>query len=55
MTTPSTLAVRVDPRLCEGHALCLQLAPEVFHLGEDEIASCVAIRICEELREEDSP
>ncbi|MEV3900813.1 ferredoxin [Mycobacterium sp. NPDC050551] len=32
--------VRVDPRLCEGHALCIDLAPEVFDLGDDEVARC---------------
>jgi ferredoxin len=31
--------VRVDPRLCEAHALCIDLAPEVFDLGDD-IATC---------------
>jgi ferredoxin len=34
--------VRVDPRLCEGHALCLDTAPEVFDLGDDDIATCVS-------------
>ena len=32
--------VRVDPRLCEGHALCIDLAPEVFDLSADDVASC---------------
>jgi len=31
--------VRVDPRLCEAHALCIELTPEVFDLGDDEVAS----------------
>lgn len=31
--------VRVDPHLCEAHALCIDLAPEVFDLGDD-IATC---------------
>ncbi|MDA2894250.1 ferredoxin [Mycolicibacterium sp. BiH015] len=34
--------VRVDPALCEGHALCLQSAPEVFDLSDDEVAVCIA-------------
>lgn len=34
------MRVRVDPRLCEGHGLCLQLAPEVFDLNDDETAVC---------------
>ncbi|MHC9295474.1 ferredoxin [Mycobacterium sp. LTG2003] len=31
--------VRVDAALCEGHALCIDLAPDVFDLGDDEVAS----------------
>jgi ferredoxin len=34
--------IRVDPRLCEGHALCIELAPEVFDLSDDDVASCDA-------------
>lgn len=33
--------VRVDPHLCEGHALCIDTAPEVFDLSDDDIATCV--------------
>jgi ferredoxin len=36
---PTHRRVRVDPRLCEAHALCIELAPEVFDLGDD-IATC---------------
>lgn len=32
--------VHVDSHLCEGHGLCIDLAPEVFDLGEDEVAQC---------------
>jgi ferredoxin len=32
--------VRVDPHLCEGHALCLDTAPEVFDLTDDDVATC---------------
>jgi len=32
--------VRVDPRLCEGHALCIELAPDVFDLADDDVATC---------------
>lgn len=31
--------VRVDPELCEAHALCVELAPAVFDLGGD-VAEC---------------
>ncbi len=37
--TTAQLRVRVDPRLCEAHALCVEIAPEVFDLGED-VATC---------------
>ncbi len=33
------MRVRVDPRLCEAHALCVEIAPEVFVLGDD-VATC---------------
>ncbi len=36
-----TLRVRVDPQLCEGHALCIETAPEVFDLTDDDVATCV--------------
>jgi ferredoxin len=29
------MRVRVDPRLCEAHALCVEIAPKVFDLGDD--------------------
>lgn len=32
--------VRVDPHACEGHALCIDLAPEVFDLSDDDVATC---------------
>lgn len=33
--------VQVDPHLCEGHALCVETAPEVFDLPDDEVAECI--------------
>jgi len=33
--------VVVDPHLCEGHALCLESAPDLFDLGDDDVATCV--------------
>lgn len=38
-TKPASRRLRVDPKLCEAHALCIELAPEVFELGDD-IATC---------------
>lgn len=34
--------LRVDRSLCEGHALCIDQAPDVFALGDDEVAAAVA-------------
>lgn len=33
--------VRVDKHLCEGHALCLDIDPEVFTLSDDDVASAL--------------
>lgn len=42
MTEPESRAkVVVDPHLCEGHALCLESAPGIFDLSEDDVATCV--------------
>lgn len=30
--------VEVDTSLCEGHGLCALLAPEVFEVGDDDVA-----------------
>lgn len=39
--TEASWHVHVDRRLCEGHALCVELAPDVFEVGSDDVASCV--------------
>ncbi|QNJ94123.1 ferredoxin [Mycolicibacterium fluoranthenivorans] len=31
--------LRIDPKLCEAHALCIDLDPEIFDLGDD-VATC---------------
>lgn len=33
--------VHIDPQLCEGHALCAEVAPEVFDVGPDDQATAV--------------
>lgn len=40
MAPPLSLRVLVDAERCEGHALCLGLAPEVFALTDAETACC---------------
>jgi ferredoxin len=32
--------VRVDPRLCEAYALCIDPAPDVLDLGDYDLATC---------------
>ena len=33
------VTVHVDPRLCEGHAICTELSPEVFDLGDEDVVT----------------
>lgn len=44
------MKVRVDYDLCEGHGRCQAAAPEVFRLGEDDLAQVLNDRPGEELR-----
>ena len=39
----------VDTSRCEGHALCLSSAPDVFDLGPDERAIVLPVPITDEL------
>ncbi|WP_420752201.1 ferredoxin [Rhodococcus sp. O3] len=34
------IRLHVDHDLCEAHALCTEIAPEVFDLGDDDLAHC---------------
>ncbi len=31
----------MDPRLCEGHALCVESAPALFDVSDDDVATCI--------------
>lgn len=39
--TAARWRVQVDRNLCEGHALCVELAPDVFDVESDDRAACV--------------
>jgi ferredoxin len=39
--TAARWRVQVDRNLCEGHALCVELAPDVFDVESDDLATCV--------------
>jgi ferredoxin len=45
------LRVVVDTDLCEGHALCLAFAPDVFELGEDERAAVLDVALTDDVVE----
>ena len=45
----SPVRVVVDTDLCEGHALCLQAAPDVFDLGEDDRAIVKEVDLTDDL------
>lgn len=44
------MRVVVDRELCEGNARCMQVAPQVFHVGEDDRLVILAERPDEALR-----
>jgi ferredoxin len=45
------MRVVVDRDLCEGNAVCMKVAPEVFVVGEDDQARILIERPDEDLRE----
>jgi ferredoxin len=38
--TGSPKRVHIDRGMCEAHALCVEIAPEIFDLVDDDVASC---------------
>jgi ferredoxin len=45
------MRVVVDRDLCEGNAVCMKVAPEVFVVGDDDQARILIERPDEDLRE----
>ncbi|MQY16999.1 ferredoxin [Nocardia macrotermitis] len=35
------MEIHIDPRRCEGHALCASIAPTVFEVGADDLSAVV--------------
>jgi ferredoxin len=33
------VTVHADPRLCEGHGICIELSPDVFGLGDEDVVT----------------
>ncbi|TCN52259.1 ferredoxin [Rhodococcus sp. SMB37] len=38
--TGSPKHLHIDRDMCEAHALCIEIAPEIFDLAADDIATC---------------
>jgi len=45
------MKVTVDLQLCEGNARCMEAAPEVFEVGDDDKARLLTERPSEALRD----
>ena len=45
----SDVEVIVDADLCEGHALCVAAAPDVFEMGDDEKAYVLPVELSEDI------
>jgi ferredoxin len=39
----------VDAMLCEGHALCVSAAPDVFEMGDDEKAVVLPVELTDDI------
>lgn len=44
------MKVTVNHEVCEGHGKCVASAPEVFVLGDDELARVIVDEVPEELK-----
>ena len=44
------MRIRIDYDLCEGNAVCMKVAPEVFVVGDDDRAHLVGKNPGEDLR-----
>jgi ferredoxin len=46
------MRVLIDELLCEGHALCEGIAPDIFQVGDDDMARVVMDDIPESRRDD---
>jgi ferredoxin len=46
------MRIKIDEGLCEGNAVCMQVAPEVFVVGDDDRAHLLIAQPPEALREQ---
>ena len=45
----SPVEIVVDTALCEGHALCVTAAPDVFEIGDDEKAVVLPVELTDDV------
>lgn len=43
------MKIVVDHSLCEGHAKCMERAPEVFEVDDDDLSQVIATNLNEDL------
>ena len=43
------MRIAIDPMLCDGHALCESIAPDVFVIGDDERAHVGVVEISDDM------
>jgi ferredoxin len=46
------MRVVIDELLCEGHALCMGIAPDIFQVGDDDMARVIMDDIPEDRRDD---
>lgn len=47
---PRSIRITIDAMACDGHALCVAVAPDVFEMGDDERARVIDVPITDALR-----
>jgi ferredoxin len=45
----SPVEIVVDTELCEGHALCVTAAPDVFEIGDDEKSIVLPVELTDDV------
>ena len=43
------MRIAIDPMLCDGHALCESIAPDVFVIGDDEKAHVADVEVTDDM------
>jgi ferredoxin len=46
------MRVVIDELLCEGHALCMGIAPDIFDVGDDDMARVLVDEVPEARRDD---